>query len=478
MNLKRSILSVFGAEAFGSLIMFVGIAVFANILSPEKLGIFFLFRGLVNILSFVGDLGIGGALEKRMSEGDAKSEKFTTAIVLIIPLLSLLVCTILYLKPMLTSYIGTDITYILILGLISEITYNTVANSLNGELKVAEVGKLDMVRRFIWFFGGVLLIWGGVGRNPLMYSYIIGVGVSAIAGISILNTSISFPRAETARSLFQYAKYDIVTGTGSKLYNWFDVLIIGAFLAPEFVAAYETAWAFSSTSIILGKAIQTTIIPQFSAWAAENKFNKIKESLDYMVIGALSLVIPSFFGVLAISEELLIYIYGREYAIAANVLIILMTVRITQAFGQTIGRTLNAIDRPDQAAYSIIIGGILNMSLNVVLVWKFGLIGAAIATFFSYVIVEWIRYQYLKSNIPVYIPVKRIGWCIFSSVVMLIVLLIIEEYYSITNIYSLLLMVSIGMASYTAIMYIHPFFRSIIRDYTLKLIRERHGGES
>ncbi len=444
--------------------MFVGIAVFANILNPEQLGMFFLFRSLVNVFSFVGDLGVGGALEKRMSEGEHKSKKFTTAIILVIPPVLILLGSILFFESIISSYLGKDITQLLILGSIAEIFNNIVSNTLRGELKVTEVGLLDLFQRLIWFFGGVLIILCGVQSNPLIYMYITGAGVSGIAGMYIQDTSVSIPSVKTARSLFQYAKYDIVTGAGSKLYNWFDILVIGAFLSPVAVAAYETAWALSSASIVLGKAIQTSVFPQFSAWAAENKNEKIKETLDQMVIGALFLVVPSLFGVVAISEELLMYIYGQEYRIAANALIVLMAVRLIQAFGQTIGRTLQAIDRPDQAAYSVTIGGILNISLNIVMVWRFELLGAAVATLISYIVVEWMRFYYLRKNMFVSIPSRKIVWCVFSSGIMLTGLSIIKRFYTISGIVPLILIVLIGVVFYVGMIYIHPYFREVIQS--------------
>lgn len=49
--------------------------------------------------------------------------------------------------------------------------------------------------------------------------------------------------------------------------------------------------------------------------------------------------------------------------------------------GQVVfGRSLQAVNRPDLAARATIVGVALNLVLNVVLVWEFGITGAAVAT--------------------------------------------------------------------------------------------------
>lgn len=87
MNLAQSSLKIFAANAASTVIGFLGLTFFARELRPHQLNVFFLFQALLEVIGIPADFGIGGAVNKRISEGKPNDEIFSTALLLkLIPL--------------------------------------------------------------------------------------------------------------------------------------------------------------------------------------------------------------------------------------------------------------------------------------------------------------------------------------------------------------------------------------------------------
>ena len=419
MDLIRSIFKTFGSKAIGSLVMFIGVAIFARTLAPEQLGKYFLFQGVVLLLAIPADLGLRGALEKRMSEGGSEATKFSTTIAIKAIIILFLSATVFLLQNRLNNYIGLNVAYLVIIGIIIKESYSLIEHLLRGEMKVERAAELSIIRKVIWLLSGLIMVFiYKEGVYGIIYAFIIGCFVALVWGIYLCETAISTPSLGTAYSLIDYAKYDAISGIGSSLFNWIDILIIGYFLSSELVSAYEIAWQLSSITILLSASVRTAIFPQFSAWSDQKKFEQIKTILTKSITLSLLLVIPAFIGGVILSESLLTVIYGNKYSIAVSVFVVLMGVRLIQTLGHTIGRTLQAIGYPNQAAYATITGGILNIIFNVIFVWLYGIIGAAIGTLLAYVILEGLRFRYLNSHIDINVDYFEILGILLSSIIM------------------------------------------------------------
>lgn len=465
MNLGRSIVKMFGAQMISSAASFVGIAIFARTIGAYQLGIFFLFQAVVNLLSLPADAGLRGALEKRISEGNRGPDFLATmALMKLVPLAVVLIGILLF-RGKLQAYIGADVVVYVVVALIVDEAYFLVQAVLRGELRVGDAADMMAMRQTLWVVLGTIAVWGlDFGARGIIYAYILGALVAFLYGLHLRATPLGTPSAETARSLFDYAKFDIVAGAGSKLYSWLDVLVIGFFLTQTEVGAYETAWRLSVAAVMFGIAIRTSIFPQFSDWSRSENVQRISSTLTVMITGSLFLVIPAFVGVLLFSNELLGIIFGQEFVIASVALVILMGHRIFQALNQTVGRTLQAIDRPDLAAYATGAGIAANVVLNVALVSQFGIEGAAAATFLSFALMTLIRTRYLTRYVPVRFAVRDIGWCVLAAIVMGIALYAIKTGYEVTNAYELVAVVAVGVGIYFAVVMLSDSLRGKIVD--------------
>jgi len=422
MSLARSSAKMSLANVANAVVSFAAIAYFARTLGAEGIGVFFLFEALLNILILPADFGIRSAVEKRLSEGTSPSSLLTTAFLLKSGPLLVIAAVILLLRGPINGYLGANVAVWLVVAIVTREFAQQGIQVLRGELRVGESAVPWLSQSATWAGAGVVFVQFGFGVRGLIYGLIAGYVISFIWAMHRRSTPFGSPSWEHVGSLLDYSKFSFVSLIGGTVYKWMDVLIIGFFLTSADVGAYEVAWRITLVVLLGSKAVATTIFPTMSRWDAERAVGRIENLIPWAVTASLIFVIPSLFGVLLFSEEILTFVFGSEYSIASLALIVLMSGKVFEAIQDVVGRSLNAIDHPELAARAAVIAIVFNLVLNTVLVTQYGITGAAVATVVSFVAETSILTVYLSDFLTIRLFWQELGWFTASSIGMVLVL--------------------------------------------------------
>lgn len=448
MDLIKSTAKIFSAKIGGKVIWFVGITLLARTMGATEIGTFFLFQAVLRILSIPSDFGIRGALEKRVSENKGSSRYLSSAILLKLAPLALISLFVLVYSRQINSYLGAELAIYLIPALILyEFSFLTI-QLLNAELRVGDAAPLMFLRDTIWVAASVGFVLFGFGAIGPVYGILVSYSTVLVFGMIRSDTKVGKPSTRHLRSLLKYAKFDAISGAGSRIFSWLDVAIIGFLLAQSFVGAYEMAWKVAAIPLLLVQSIRTSIFPQVSVWDANEMTERIESLIADAILPAMYLVIPSFFGVFLFSDEILGILFGSEYVVASVALVVLSGQKLVQAINEIFGRTLQAMDRPDLAAYPMIVGVVLNLPLNLALIKEFGITGAAVGTLVSYALMVGVRTYYLNNLVNIEIEYKKISWCFCSAIFMFAVGGLLKRFVSISGEIELAVIITICAASY------------------------------
>lgn len=468
MNFARSSLKLFFAKSVGSIISFLGITYFARELGAAQVGIFFLFEAILGLLTIPADFGLNGAVEKRISEGESSGSFLSSAILLKPIPIAIIILIIIVMRPLLDQYIGGEVALLLALAIVLQEIARLSVFVLRGELRVGETAVLRMLRQVTWVGVGFVLVSEGFDAIGLIYGLLSGLFVMAVWGWYKCSTSLSYPSRVHAYSLIEYGKYNLISSVGGYVYNWMDVAVLGLFVPQSQVGAYEIAWRISSVVILFSTAIAETIFPQISAWDSSDAKSNIGTTISNAITPSLAFVIPSFFGVLVFSREILGIIFGSEFTIAWVVLIILMGEKLFQAVHKILGRGLQGVDRPDLAAYATISSIFVNLALNIILIIQLGITGAAVATMISFALNTVIHGHFVSKFVDIEIPYLELGWLVLSSASMAVILMTIQRFIVIDNTFRLATVIAIGAATYGIVaLSNHTLRRKLLRQIRL-----------
>jgi O-antigen/teichoic acid export membrane protein len=474
MDLARSSLKLFAANIGSAVIQFLGIAYFARILGPSEMGVFFLFQALLGMLAIPADFGLRGAVEKRISQGESRGTFLSSAVLLKLAPIIAIVAAILLFRTLINNYLGANLAILLALAIILQEIAQLSVVVLKGELRVDETAVLQVARHGAWLGVGAALVSQGFGAIALIYGLLAGLSIVFIWGWYKVSVIPSHPSRQHARSLFNYGKHNVVSSLGGYFYSWMDITIIGLFLTQAHVGAYEIAWRVASVVILLSRSIATAIFPQVSEWSANDAHDQIEDLLPEVLTPSLILVIPAFFGTMLLSEEILELVFGTEYTMAALALIILMFDQVTEAGQVVLGRSLQAVNRPDLAARATVIGVVLNLVLNLVLITRFGITGAAVATMVASLISGLILHTlYLSRVISLRIPFRELFGCVLAGVVMSLLLQVVRSIMIIDSIVNLSAIIALGATIYGGALLIFPSTRTKVINHSQSILRGR-----
>ncbi|QLH76870.1 oligosaccharide flippase family protein [Halosimplex rubrum] len=448
MKFESSTLRLFVGQVGDAVLTIVGLAYFTRTVPQAALGTFFLYQAVVQFVSIPTSFGRGGALIKRLSEGRDQSQYLGTAFVLW-AVSSVGIALILWLvRPFVDSYLGDGLTLWLIVGTIVFQFQRMGISTLKGEVRTGDVGVILFVRKLIWVVGGALLITQGLSLLALVVAFVLGNLAGAAVAFHGVSTRPGTPSFTHFRSLYQYWKWAAANHLDSYLYSWADIALLGYFLGPAVVAAYEIAWRISNFSVLLSRAVQETLLPQISSFDAAGRTDEITKRLSTGLFLSLLLVLPIVFGAFVVGSPLLEIVFGTEYGIALTPLLILLVGKIVEAVDGTYKNLLSGVDKPRLRAIAAITSGIANILMNALLIPRFGIAGAAIATTLAFSISTVIILNFVTSEIDLVFPVGQVIGLFVAAIVMTGVTWGLQTVLAVNTVYELATVIVLGGVTY------------------------------
>ncbi|OUJ19217.1 MATE family membrane protein Rfbx family AglR [Methanonatronarchaeum thermophilum] len=418
MRLAKSSIAVFLIKIFVAVIGFLGTWYAARVVGAEGLGVFYLFTAVVSGLSLFTSFGIGSATTKRVSEGREQGEFLGAAFLMNLGLYLVTISIALIFKDEIIGFIGYEPAYYFIfIVLLFKVFKKPIKYALKGERRVATGKSLslvsDSVRVGLW----VVLLTAGAGVFGLVVGYVVGYLAALAVGLFLISIRLKLPSKRHFKSIFDYSKYSWLGSIESKAFSWTDTIVLGLFVAPAYIGIYEVAWSISGLFYFVAGAIGSVLFPNVSHLASKGKVDEIRDIIEEALIYVPIIAFPGLVGAAVVGEGVL-RLYGEEFTIGYIVLTILILARIGNTFKSSMTKIINGMDRPDLSFRVYVVFLVLNLSLNFVLVYLFGWVGAAVATAFSITVAALIAYYYLNRLISIKLPFRELGKEVFAALIM------------------------------------------------------------
>lgn len=179
-----------------------------------------------------------------------------------------------------------------------------------------------------------------------------------------------------------------------------DIILLGVIKGPESVGIYQAVTRIAELIIFSLMAANMSLGPAIASLYAKKDLKKIqtliRKSTNWVTI---FFALPLFLGILFFGYWILL-LFGPEFTQGTSALMILCGAQLINSALGTAGLILNMTGNERDSAWGMAIATVLNIILNLLLIPKYGLLGAACATGVS--IITW-------KTIFVYFVYKRLG---------------------------------------------------------------------
>jgi O-antigen/teichoic acid export membrane protein len=463
MRIGQSSLVAFLTELLSSLIGFVATVYIARKLGDSGLGIYFLVIAVVIWLKILGGIGVQNALRKRLSEPGEDAPYMGASVFLQLLFVVIIVAVLFVWRDAVSAYLRGTSVFVVFALFLAALAFAFVATALEGEDKVHISTSLSPVDRSIRSGIQILALFLGFGLAGLFFGYAAGAIVAAVIGMYYVTSEFETPTREHLGSIATYAQYSWLTNLSNRAFAAMDTLVLGIFVAEGLIGVYEASWNLASILALFSVSIRRAVFPTMSYTSTEGNRTEAADLLTDALTFSGMLLIPGLVGAVLVGD-LVLGIYGQGFLKGHVVLIILLAARTVYAYEDQLVNAMNAIDRPDVAFRIDFLFIVTNISLNLVLVWQFGWIGAAVGTFASAFIALAVGYVSVNALLPLSIPVREIGNQLLAALGMGVVVGFGRYLLADTVSIGILLVAVGGMIYFLLLFALSEQLRSVTRD--------------
>lgn len=239
-----------------------------------------------------------------------------------------------------------------------------------------------------------------------------------------------------------------------QIYTTFDKIMLGSLQNNiSEVGIYEYSYKII---VIILQSISTLVVIMIPIIAQEfknNNYKKIKNYTNKSINYTLFMAIPFTFGLLAITNNLVLIIFGKDYFDAIQLIKILAFSIIPMSLTTIIGNQyLVSIKEEKKFVKYIFFGAIINIILNIILIPKYASLGASTATLITEVVILLIETPIIMKIINKKETLKNILKYIIYSIIMFFVVKLIS--YIECTVFILTIEIIIGVLIYVLILFI------------------------
>lgn len=444
---RQSIISVLSTISL-TIIGFISTIYFAHVLGPAPLGAYFLLLAYYGIFNLIGDGGFGGAAVKRISEGKEPNEYFSAFVFLRIVLLAASVTALLYAEPYLIDINSSGIFFWILIALVVSVFASSTGTGVYGTGKVGIFQISNFVEVLLRFIFQVSAVFLGFGIAGLAGGFIGGLIAGGIANFRYLDVKLVHFKISHLKNLSGFSFWILLTASGSLIFSYADTILIGYFMSNADIGIYRTTFQLTSVATFTTLALHSVLFPKMSNWGAHGQVTEIKNSLARAFTYSLLLAIPTCIGGWILGERLLYFLYGAPFVEGNSALFFLLLVQVVNVFMYLGTMTLTAINRPKDAFWITIIASFANIILNLTLIPRLGITGAAVATLISMTFNAIGALILLSRIIPVKIELNPVKNIIFAAGGMGIFLLFIHFFVPLNHVFAVFSAVIAGAAIY------------------------------
>ncbi|ERT67845.1 polysaccharide biosynthesis protein [Cetobacterium somerae ATCC BAA-474] len=445
----------------------------SRILNPDGIGKVTFTNSISAYFLMFASLGIPlyGIREIAMVRDNSKKLEKVTSEIFLLNFITTIVISILYFIFLYLGYLGKERTLLEIMSLNIFLTFIGIEWFYQG----MEEYRYITIRSIIFRAMSLILIFSLVKTKE---DYIIygAIMVFSSVGSNIFNffklktfIKLSFKNLEMKRHI-----KPIITifsmNIAISIYTNLDNVMLGYKSTDISIGLYSSG--IKMVKLVLGivTSLGAVMLPRISNYIHNEMEVELKSLLDKSFKFITLLSLPCCLGLYLTSKEIILIFSGEGFIDAVNTMKYLTPIIIFIALSNFIGiQILYPRGEEKKVLISVIIGAIINFSLNWILIPKYAQDGAAISTTVAEGLVLLVQillgYKYLRFIKYDFEFFKTIIATIFMG----IIIIIFDKYY-VDNIYlSLLFKILIGSSSYLIVLiilkdkFIYEIFNKILK---------------
>ncbi|MFB6133599.1 MAG: flippase [Halanaeroarchaeum sp.] len=395
-----------GGVLFAGLVLELGVSflakvVIARVLGPVDYGAVSLgvtTLGLLSTLSVLGlHSGIGRYLPRYDDPGDRRGV-LVSAFQIAVPVATVTGLLVAVFADPIATYAFTDPStapYLRVFGLaipfaaLMKLSVGAIQGTQTALPKVVVQNVTPPVTRFIAVGIAVVV---GAGTLGIATAYALAYVVAALVGLYYVLTRTAITASVAPRrfhrELLVFSTPLIVTAAMSFVLSDLDTFMLGYFATTGAVGVYNVVYPIAQLLTVGLSSFGFLFMPIISELHADGDTEDMRRLYQVVTKWIFMATLPLFLVVALFPDMTIVVTFGREYMVGGTTLSLLAVAYFTHAIAGPNANVLTSIGRTRVIMWDNVAIAVLNAVLNVLLIPRFGFLGAGAATAISYVVLN------------------------------------------------------------------------------------------
>lgn len=408
------------------IISFVYFTIVARSIGAEGTGKYFFALSFTTIFVVFVDLGFTSVLVREAAKIKEHTQKYFSSVLSIKILFGVLsyIAAIIVINLMGYSVETKQLVYLSAVTMLFDSLHLTIYGVLRaiGTLKYEAIGIIGS--QFVTLILGSIFLFLKLPLIFLILAFTIPSVLNATFAAMMLATRYQIRIVphfdkEILAHLGKIAIPFALTAIFARVYGYIDSILLSKLAGDTAVGWYSIPYKITFAFQFIPLALVAALYPRFSEYFAHSKEKLafiFEQGIKYLLI----IAFPIAIGIALLAKDIVITLYTTEYANSILPLQILIISLLFSFVSFPIGSFLNACNK--QAIQTVIVGTVMviNIILNLALIPRYGVVGAASAAFVGNFLLTVIGYSFVPriTRISHMFLLKTIFQVILATVVM------------------------------------------------------------
>ena len=383
----KNTLYIFSGRASNAIFVLLLTLVVSRQLGPALFGIFSFLTTVVVAANCFSNLGLDTWMVREVTKTPSKGKQYLSNILGMKIGTSVITIALIFLIFRTTDLPQNTLRLLWVLSI--SLLFNTISQSL---WHYGNCFKEFFYHSVLWAVSNIIKAGLGItmvllfhGLEPLIWGIVVAEVIALILSFCIIRSRFGAVIPEfqfVVWKSFLVRSAPIATGIiFSILYFRLDIVMLQLMTGEKVVGFYSAAYKLFEVAVVLPHSFMLVLFPtlveEYHSDQSQFKSRFKKALVLFSLIGGIiTLVLWSF------SHEVIRIIYGDKFFLSANILEVLSWAILLFFINFLLSNLLISSGREKVNAWNLVGATVLNISLNLIWIPKYGAIGAAWATLF------------------------------------------------------------------------------------------------
>jgi O-antigen/teichoic acid export membrane protein len=391
-----------GITKFLKLILIIYVA---RILGATDYGRFNFALAFVGLFAFFSDLGISSITTREISQDKEKEKEFSSILslklLLVIGTLILILIGSFFITP---DYLNRKLIWILGVFAVVEGFSGIIFAFIQARQKMEYQAWTKILEALIVTAAGFFVILNFPSVENLSYSYLFASLVALIFILIFFHFRISPLKISFQKSIWKRIlsmSWPLaIAGVFGVIYTNTDSIMMGYFGQITPIGWYNAAQKITNAALIIPGLIGVSFFPVLSKFFTKSK-EKLQTIWNYFFELMIFLAVPTVAGGILLAPKIIDFIYDPSYLpsiLAFKMLIIMAGISLLcSPFSQV----LVVAHQQKKLFWITLLGAIINVILNSILIPRYSLYGAAVATVVTIFLILLLLFRFTLKLTPI-----------------------------------------------------------------------------